>query len=475
MNNTFVCRHVLCVCLLSCCSSCQRVMSANSIPVVSLTPSDYYRAINTKFKEVDDDARVSTTASLAAQDLALYTSQYCSLVATDATPSSLLSDAYTRLYDSIQECIAVGTVAVDQQFYPSAFADYYRWLLSGMFADGVNNQSTDAPAYTIPTITPTTSATTTFAAGGTTALVVGTFPTSNTVYETAGTSAFTTPIKQLLDATGGWKTITNFDAGSGIVLHRFTVTAVTTYTLNNVVFRYVAFNFNNTPSGLSLLFNSCSNVVFENCVFNVPRNTGDGVLYFNIIGASGGVSIKDCVFRNTTTTDMTGTELIGVSGMTAGTSIVVQDNSYTLNWSSTQAIGRMFFTIPNTIPNNVLGNIYIVGNLHDDVGLANSNSFTDSSVKAVFAWRISSTRIYAFKVIIDNNTFTNCGIFNDHAVVSIGGTIPLNFIQSSDCFVYVRNTNIPNTYKKVILMARQLTYTVSQYNSSPLFYLPGSS
>ena len=189
----------------------------------------------------------------------------------------------------------------------------------------------------------------------------------------------------MITGTGiDWKNIANKTvniSGTNVVLYEYKVTANTTLTVSNTRIRNIFFNFSAT--NFSLIFQG-TNIILENCVFNVPRNEGDGVLFFNITSGGTGVLVKNCVFRNTAL-GVGRVELIGVQGMVSGSNIVCQNNSVTLNFSTQNPSAngsivngwlRNFFSIPSVVTADVLGNIYLVDNKFEDIGLVNGNAGT---------------------------------------------------------------------------------------------------
>jgi hypothetical protein len=115
----------------------------------------------------------------------------------------------------------------------------------------------------------------------------------------------------------------------------------------------------------------------------------------------------------------------------------------------------MFFTIPASVTTPVLGKIYIVGNTFDTIGFVNGHAYTDNSPKALFGCAFTSTRNDEYDLYIENNNFVNntITVANDYAVVGLGGTIPTSFLTNG--LIYIRNTTIPNTYKKVMIYSLQ--------------------
>jgi hypothetical protein len=395
------------------------------------------------------------------QNYSLWTSQYNSLISNDGTNSKLLYNSYDKLNKGYCPYKLRTTI-----LYPQFEDDYYKWFLNGFFPQNSNYCSKTNITYNIPIITPIITNTNNLIEGGSSNLSSSSF-TSNNEYITENTSDITS----IKDALGDWKDITNktVNTSSGNkILYQYNVTSNITVLASNIKIRNILFNFSNT-SNLSITFTG-SNIVFENCIFNVPRNEGDGVLYFNIPSGSEGVLVKNCIFRNTAST-VTRVELIGIQAQANNTNLVLDSNWTTLNFpnnsDSNAGYLRMFLTIPSSITNNILGNIYIVNNNFDSIGFANGNAYTNGSPKGLFGWIINSLRNYEFKAYIDNNTFTNTSVANDYGVVAIGGQIPSNFIDKG--LIYIRNTDIPDTYKKVMVYNLQ-GLNETEYNS-PIFYL----
>ena len=400
----------------------------------------------------------ATRDALSIQNATLWSQQYTMYTVTDGAPSSLFADNYEKLRTVYSQYPELST-----DVYPELNEEYYLWLLSGTFPENSSIVSTSDPGYTVPVITATTSATETPAQNSTTVVTGATF-VSNTEYITAGTSGFTNTIKEALETpSGNWYTTGNKTA-NGVILAQYTVTSQT-FTISNTRFRNVYFNIPTTNMTLTFVGN---NIVFENCVFDIPRNEGDGILYFDVRGAGSGVVVQNCVFRNVNNT-VNRVEFIGTRGLIAGSSIVIQNNWDTLNFSSATSgngYSRIDFNIPSSITSDILGDIYIVNNNFDNMGFANGNAYTDGSPKGFFSVNYSTARTYTFRAYIDNNTFEDTTVANDHAVVAIGGTIPASFIGTG--FFYIKDTTIPNTYKKIMVYARQTDGTYS----SPIFYLP---
>lgn len=437
-----------CSALSKCTCGCQHLSLSSRSNILRLT----------KANDVDLSIIPAIQGIYSTQNLSLWTQQFTNYTFSDGSPASLFAANYQRLYDEYSPIIVSPSTE-----YPVLYPEYYKWLISGQFPQGSSIFSTTDISYNLPTVSATTPATVEHVAGGSTNVVVGTF-TSGTLYRTAGTSGFTNTVKVDLETpSGSWKDRTNKTANS-VVLHQYNVTATTTFTgLNNVIFRRVFFNYSNT-SNISMIFNNCYNIIFDNCVFNVPRNEGDGCLYFNVNGGS--VEVKDCVFRDTANT-VTRVELIGTSALNASDNIVIRNNWTTLNYPGatpgTSSFMRMFFTIPSSVTTPVRGKIYIVGNTFDTIGFANGHAYTDNSPKALFGCAFTSTRNDEYDLYIDNNDFINTTVANDYAVVGLGGTIPTSFLTNG--LIYIRDTTIPNTYKKVMIYSLQ-TVTLS----TPIIY-----
>jgi hypothetical protein len=392
------------------------------------------------------------------QNLSLFSNQSTLLSLTDSSNAKNFYDTYIYLYNLYKNFL------FNNSTYPVLQPDYYKWFISGYFPENSTIFSDTDIGYTIPTISPTTSSTPVLAAGGSATVIAGTF-VSGTQYITQGTSGFTQPIKDLLETpSGNWKDITNKTA-NGIILYQYNVTASLTFTVNNIIFKNVLFNFSNTTN-LALTFVG-NNITFENCIFNVPRNDTNGSLFFDVTGAGTGILIKNCVIRNTAATVVRPCP-IAIRALASNTNIVVQNNWMTLNYPTTDPNGitRFFFAIPSVVTGDVLGDIYIVDNNFENIGFANGQAYTDGSEKGFFAWDIQTARTYTFKAYIDNNTFTNTTVFNDFGLVAVVGAIPASFIGSG--LIYIKNSDIPDTYKKIMVYNRQ-TLDTSVYNS-PIFY-----
>ena len=435
-----------CSALAKCTCGCQHLGLSSRSNILRLT----------KANDVDLSIIPAIQGIYSVQNYSLWNQQFSSYIVSDGSPSQSFAANYQRLYDEYSPIIISPSTE-----YPVLHPEYYKWLISGQFPQGSNIFSTTDIGYTLPTVSATTPSTIEPIAGGSTSVVVGTF-TSGNLYRTAGTSGFTNTVKEGLETpSGSWKDRTN-KTDNGVILHQYNVTTTTTFTgLNNIIFRRVFFNYSNTTN-ISMIFNNCFNIVFENCVFNIPRNEGDGCLYFNVSG--GAVEVRDCVFRDTANT-VTRVELIGTSALNTTDNIVIRNNWITLNYPGavlgSSAYLRMVFTIPGTVTTPVLGNIYIVENTFDTIGFVNGNAYTDGSPKGLFGCAFTSTRADAYNLYIDNNDFGSTTVANDYAVVALGGTIPASFLTNG--LIYIRDTAIPNTYKKVMIYSLQSATPITPF------------
>jgi hypothetical protein len=395
----------------------------------------------------------------------LWQQQVSNMETTDAVVAADLKESFEEFLTAFYS--PQSTVVT----YPDYSQVYFKWLILGSFPQGASVFSKDVKTYTLPLITPSHSAgTVDLVAGGTTSLTTGTF-SSNTEYTTTGFTP-SSNIKTSLDNSGGlgaWKAVGNKTA-DGTVLHQLNVSANVTVTASNLTLRNLFFSLSNTNVTITFVG---TNIVIENCVFQVSRNEGDGCLFFNVNAPGAGVSVNNCVFRNFTSTTNR-VELLGVTQLDGSGNLVISNNFYTLNYSvptaADEGIGRMFFTIPSTIAGDILGDIYIVNNHTEDVGFSNGHAYTNNSPKGFFGWNVNAARNYTFKAYLDNNTFVNCPISRDSGIVAIGGPIPASWITSGG-FFYVNDTDLgPNSIKKIMVYSRQ-TLPVLTYNT-PLFFTP---